>query len=50
MQTHQASDGRVRSVLLKTQAGQLERSVRKICVLPGDIDLLHWNLSENKTV
>ncbi|XP_055314003.1 uncharacterized protein LOC129575100 [Sitodiplosis mosellana] len=41
-QTHKGSDGKVRSVSLKTQTGQLERSVRKICVLPDDVELSYW--------
>lgn len=42
MQTHKGSDGKVRSVTLKTQTGQLERSIRKLCILPGDIELSYW--------
>lgn len=45
---YKGSDGKVRSVLLKTQTGQLERSVRKICVLPSDIELSYWNLCKNE--
>lgn len=43
VQTHVASDGKVRSVTLKTQTGELERSIRKICVLPSDIELSYWD-------
>lgn len=42
MQIYKGNDGKVRSVLLKTQTGQLERSIRKICVLPDDIELSYW--------
>lgn len=36
------SDGNVRAVSLKTQAGHLERSIHKLCVLPEDIELQLW--------
>lgn len=42
MQTHSGTDGKVRSVTLKMQSGVLERSIRKICVLPTDIELSYW--------
>lgn len=41
--THCGSDGKVRSVTLKTQSGTLERSIRKLVVLPRDIELEYWN-------
>lgn len=40
--THEGEDGKVRSVTLKTQTGELVRSVRKICVLPTDIEISYW--------
>lgn len=36
------TDGNVRAVSLKTQSGQLERSIHKLCVLPEDIELQFW--------
>lgn len=44
--THAGSDGKVRSVTLKTQSGTLERSVRNLCALPTDIELEYWNSTE----
>lgn len=41
-QINKGSDGKVRSVSLKTQTGQLDRSIRKICVLPNDVELSYW--------
>lgn len=41
-ETHEGEDGKVRSVTLKTEAGELERSVRKLCVMPTDIELNYW--------
>lgn len=41
-QTHMSADGKVRSVTLKTQTGELERSIRKLCILPSDIELSYW--------
>lgn len=35
--------GEVRSVALKTHAGTLNRSIRKLCVLPEDVELNYWN-------
>lgn len=37
-----ASDGKVRQVRLQMQNGTLERSIRKLCVLPTDDELGHW--------
>lgn len=37
-----SSDGKVRSVVLKTQSGYLLRSIHKLCVLPQDIELEYW--------
>lgn len=48
--THAGDDGKVRSVTLKTQAGTLERSIRKLCVLPSDVELEYWNNSEKMQV
>lgn len=42
IKTHTGIDGKVRSVTLKTQAGELERSIRKLCILPGDMELSYW--------
>lgn len=39
---HTGADGKVRSVVLKTQSGYLERSIHKLCVLPEDIELKYW--------
>lgn len=50
LQTYPGSDGKVRSVLLKTQTGQLERSIRKVCVLPTDIELSYWKTQEVDSV
>lgn len=36
------SDGCVRSATVKVQGGTLERTVRKMCLLPVDDDLDHW--------
>lgn len=49
-QVNKGSDGNVRSVTLKTQAGTLERSVRKLCILPSDIELKYWNHSVNMQI
>ena len=42
IETHKAKDGCVRSVTLKTQTGKLQRSIRKICILPTDQELEYW--------
>lgn len=42
IQTHKGQDGKIRSVTLKTETGLLDRSIRKLCVLPSDIELQHW--------
>lgn len=42
-QTHEGTDGKVRSVTVKTQLGELSRSIRKLCVLPSDIERSYWN-------
>lgn len=39
---HEAIDGKVRSVTLKTHSGKLKRSIRNICILPTDIETSHW--------
>lgn len=39
---YKGNDDKVRSVALKTQTGELERSIRKICVLPSDLELSYW--------
>lgn len=41
-ETHKAKDGCVRSVTLKTQNTVLNRSIRKICILPTDQELDYW--------
>lgn len=43
------NDGKVRTLKLKTQSGILERSIRKVCVLPGDLELSHWNLKREQS-
>lgn len=43
IETHEGKDGKVRQVMLKTQSGILERSIRKLCVLPGDVELKYWS-------
>lgn len=45
---HKCCDDKVRSVTLKTQTGQLDRSIRKICVLPSDIELAYWKQCEKE--
>lgn len=47
-EVHKGSDGKVRSVSLKTQSGYLNRSVHKLCVLPEDIELEYWQASPQK--
>lgn len=47
IQVNQGCDGKVRSVLLRTQTGELERSIRKVCVLPTDIELSYWKQNED---
>lgn len=43
VETHQAKDGCVRSVKLKVKNNKiLERSIRKICILPTDQELGYW--------
>lgn len=42
IKTHKASDGCVRSVTLKVQNGTLDRSIRKICIIPTDQELGYW--------
>lgn len=42
IETFTGEDNKVRSVKLKTQTSTLERSVRKLCVLPTDSDLDYW--------
>lgn len=46
-QIHKSSDNKVRSIVLKTQTGQLKRSVRKVCVLPDEIELSYWKQCKN---
>lgn len=41
------SDEKVRSVTLKTHSGTLERSIRKLCILPSDVELSYWNQDGN---
>lgn len=43
IQTSMGNDGKVRSVTIKTHSGTLERSIRKLCILPSDIELSYWN-------
>lgn len=47
-QVHASKDGKVRNVSLRTQTGNLDRSVRKICVLPRDIELSYWKQSDKQ--
>lgn len=47
-QVHNGSDGKVRSVTLKTQSGQFDRPITKLCILPTDIELQYWNNAEKK--
>lgn len=42
IETSTGSDGKVRSVTIKTHSGTLERSIRKLCILPEDIELSYW--------
>lgn len=42
VKVHKGSDQKVRAVTLKTQAGNLDRSIRKLCVLPVDVEVKHW--------
>ncbi|XP_055325735.1 uncharacterized protein LOC129579607 [Sitodiplosis mosellana] len=42
IEVHEAADGKVRQVKLQMQHGTLERSIRKLCVLPTDDDLGFW--------
>lgn len=46
IKTHKGADGKVRSVTLKTQSGTLDRSIRKLCVLPVDVEVEHWEESD----
>lgn len=39
VETHKAEDGCVRSVTLRLPKGTLDRSIRKICILPTDQEL-----------
>lgn len=45
IKTHKGIDGKVRSVTLKTQSGELDRSIRKLCVLPVDVEVEHLERS-----
>lgn len=42
IETYEGNDGKVRSAKVKTHSGELERSVRRLCVLPTDEDLDYW--------
>lgn len=42
IETNKAKDGCVRPVTLKTQNTTLNRSIRKICILPIDNELEYW--------
>lgn len=42
VKTHVGADAKVRSITLCTQTGELERSIRKLCVLPSDVELQYW--------
>lgn len=42
IETFKGTDKKVRAVKLKTQTGELERSIRKLCVLPIDEELDYW--------
>lgn len=42
IETRQAEDGKVRQVKVRVQNGVLERSIRKLCVLPTDQTLDYW--------
>lgn len=36
IQTHMASDGLVRTVVIKTASGELVRPIHKLCLLPSE--------------
>lgn len=38
IEVHESSDKKVRSATLKTETGILKRSIRKLCVLPVDVE------------
>lgn len=42
IKTHAGSDGFVRSATIKVENGELNRPVRKLCVLPTDEEYLKY--------
>lgn len=50
IKTHKGVDGKVRSVTLKTQSGALDRSIRKLCVLPVDVEVEYWKENRLKNL